>query len=292
MALTDTDESGWPFWSPSDPASVEVALDLANLRRGERFVDLGCGDGQVLVAAAKRGARVVGIEIDEGLADQARETLAANGLEGKVFVADLLSLDLEADVIFAYLSPATLQRLTPALRVLDEARLVTLDYDVPDLVADKVSRGARLYRLPGRNRAAIEVGWTNAGAIVATVPEVESLTVLEMGHPGGSVDMVVSPALRRAGDFRAGLDVAEPGQPVAIDVRWAPPPAGTVATGTIRISGVEPFALTVCVGFEEKEEPAVWDLSDEGAANLAAALRRRGDRRPKTAAQLVAAAEG
>ncbi len=124
------------------------------------------------------------------------------------------------------------------------------------------------------------------------MPEVESLTILEVGHPGGAVDMTVSAALRKAGDFRAGLDVAEPGQPVAIDVRWTPPPPGTVATGTIRIRGVEPFALTVCVGFDESEEPAVWDLSDEGAANLAAALRRRGDRRPQTPAELLAAAEG
>lgn len=288
MGAAEPEHAGWPFWAPSDLAAVEAALDLAGVRAGDHFVDLGCGDGQVLVAAARRGAQVLGVEIDEDLAGEAREALAANGLEGEVVVADLLDLTLDADVVFTYLAPGTLQRLTPALRRLAGSRLVTVDFEVPDLVADDVVGSAHLYRLPGRERGRIDVGWPSAGALVVTVAGVASLSVLEAGHPGGRVDLRVSRELAAAASFRPGLDVAEPGQAVAIDIRWEPLPAGTVATGELEVRGLDPYALTVCFTDDEAAQ-GVWDLSGEGAANLARALDDPADRPTAPGAVLAAA---
>src|SRR5262245_53273311 len=50
---------------PSDDAVVDAMLKLANVRKGDVVYDLGCGDGKIVIAAAKKyGARGVGIDID------------------------------------------------------------------------------------------------------------------------------------------------------------------------------------------------------------------------------------
>src|SRR5687768_4519465 len=88
-AMNEDEVEGWPFWAPSDEASVEAALDLAAVGPGDRVADLGCGDGHVLVRATQRGAKVVGVETDAELAQQARDALAAAGADGEVIEGDL-----------------------------------------------------------------------------------------------------------------------------------------------------------------------------------------------------------
>ena len=218
MARTDTDGTGWPFWAPSDLATVEAALDLAELAAGDRFVDLGCGDGQVLVAAARRGALVLGVEIDEELAGHAREALAANGSRATCS-SPTSSNSTWRRTSSSPISLGTLQRLTPALRQLPHARLVTVDFEVPDLVADVVAGSAHLYRMPGVDRGRVEVGWSHAGSLVVTVANVATLSVPRSATRAGPSMSRSRPAVGR-GTFRPGLDHAEPGQPLAIDIRW------------------------------------------------------------------------
>jgi SAM-dependent methyltransferase len=57
---------------------VAAMLDLAEVSEGDTLYDLGSGDGRVLLAAARRGARAVGIEIDPELARQSREAARAD----------------------------------------------------------------------------------------------------------------------------------------------------------------------------------------------------------------------
>jgi hypothetical protein len=282
--------TGWPFWAPSDLASVEQALDLADLRPGERCLDLGCGDGQVLVAAGRRGALVRGVECDPGLADQARAALATNGIAGEVVIGDLFdhALDLDADVIFTYLAPATLQRLLPRLDELAGTRLVTVDFAVPDLEADDIDGQAHLYLLPGEARRPTEPGWHAAGTLVVTVPHVSSLTTLELRHRGGPVELEISADLLACGTFLTGTDVAAPGCPVALDIRWDGLLPGTLTTGALVVPGLEPHHVTVC--FAEHDE-GQWDLSSDGVRNLSGWLASTGTR-IVTPAELLAAVEG
>jgi SAM-dependent methyltransferase len=292
---------GWPFFAPSPADAIEVALDLADVGPGVRLLDLGCGDGAVLVAAARRGAVVRGIECDAALARAARAGLADEGLPGTVVHGDLYSAlrpdpdgrpgDPGVDVVFTYLSPASLQRLAPALAALQPALLVTLDFAVPGLVADAHEEGSRLYRLPGRRRRAVEAatGWAHAGTLCVMPPEVESLTCLEMIHPGGPVDLRPTGGLVRHAAIAHGTDDSGAGGTVAIDIRWRERDPGTLAAGTLVDGAAGKHPVTVLFAEDDQGQ---WDLSRNGVAGLAARLRRRSLPRPTTTRELLAAARG
>ncbi len=270
---------------------------------GTHLVDLGSGDGQVLAAAARRGATVSGVEADPDLVAESRTNLVAAGL-GHLLVdvveADLLDPDLvlpsgatpadERVVWFSYLAPATLQRLLPALRRHDPTPLVTVDFDVPGLVAARRDGPARMYRLPGRARRVGAPGWPCAGTFVATVPDVQSLTCLELVHPGGPVRVRATPALAREAAVLAGTDHADGATAVAVDLRWEGAPSGTFAGGRLSDPAVGDHVVAVLA--TDAEDEGVWELSEEGAANLTAALRRPRDRRPATVAEVLDAADG
>lgn len=267
---------------------MQAALDLAGVGPGTRLVDLGCGDGQVLLAAAERGAAVAGIEADPSLAREAVGHLADAGVDAVVTTGDLLdpALELDADVYFTYLAPATLQRLLPVLSARAGARLVTVDFAVPHLVPDRRADPARLYRLPGRRRGVGTPGWPTAGTLVATVPDCQSLTCLELVHPGGPVEVRLTGALADVASVVTGADHLEGPAHLAVDLRWEPMPAGTLVGGTIRVAGATGHDLFVVV--TDTEEEGVWDLSDDGVDGLRRALRRR--QRPATLTEVLAAA--
>src|SRR5262245_17563402 len=67
-------------WVPTPPALVEKMLDMAQITPDDRLVDLGSGDGVVVIAAARRGARARGIEYDRGLVAFSRQNAKAAGV--------------------------------------------------------------------------------------------------------------------------------------------------------------------------------------------------------------------
>lgn len=278
----------WPFWAPSAREAVDAALDLAEVGPGVRVLDLGCGDGQVLLAAAERGATVLGVEADPDLVAEAQANLAGAGIDAEVRTGDLFDpdVDLDADVLFSYLAPATLQRLLPRLEAVRGARLVSVDFDVPGLVPAKRSGPARLYRLPGRRRPLGPIGWGSAGTFVATVPDVQSLSCLEAAHPGGAADVRASRPLAAVATVLPGADHLDGPGALAVDLRWEGQPTGTFAGGAVRTAGLEEHWVFVLFGDEDE---AVWELSDEGVAGLRRALRREDP--PATVADVLAAAE-
>jgi SAM-dependent methyltransferase len=107
---------------PSPRATVDEMLRLADVGPRDVVYDLGAGDGRVVIAAAaKFGARGVGVEIDARLVQQARRHAQQAGVAERVrFVAqDLFATDLrEATVVALYLSPNLNEKLRPALLAL------------------------------------------------------------------------------------------------------------------------------------------------------------------------------
>ncbi len=277
----------WPFWAPSQAEAVEAALDLAGVGAGVHLLDLGCGDGQVLLAAARRGATVSGVEFDPDLVAEAQQHRADAGVEADVRQGDLFdpAVDIDADVLFSYLAPATLQRLLPRIAATG-ARLVTVDFDVPGLVPAKRSGAARLYRLPGRRRPVGEVGWPTPGTLVATVPDVQSLSCLEAVPPGGSTTVRADAGLGSVATVLPGADeLPEPGA-LAVDLRWEGAPAGTFAGGAIVVDALPDHHVFV---LHTDEEESVWELSADGVAGLQQALLATSRR--STIAEVLAAAE-
>jgi SAM-dependent methyltransferase len=108
---------------PTPPELVEKMLDLAQVTASDFLIDLGCGDGRIALAAARRGARALGVDIDP---DRIREAVAAARfaqMESRVLFRrqDLFRTPIyEASVIALYLLPAINLALRP--RLLTELR--------------------------------------------------------------------------------------------------------------------------------------------------------------------------
>jgi len=119
------------------PKAVEVALDLAGLKPGELFCDLGAGDGRMLYAAARRGALAIGVELKAELVDGIRKRVTEEGLDGKVYVThgDLYRFDYmrQADVVYTFLDDKGNEVLKSRLeRTLSPGtRVVTFRYKIP-----------------------------------------------------------------------------------------------------------------------------------------------------------------
>lgn len=106
-----------PF-NPTPECAIMQALDALNVGPGDLLYDLGCGDGRLLVAAAIRGARALGVEYDERFVSKAQEMVQEARASELVEVVhgDASSIDLKpATKIFVYLVPSGLQRIAPLL---------------------------------------------------------------------------------------------------------------------------------------------------------------------------------
>ena len=102
-------------WVPTPRALVEKMLDLAGVTARDFVVDLGSGDGRLVIAAAKRGARALGVEYDADMVALAERNAAAAGVADKArFVrGDMFEADFsQASVLALFLLPANLRKLT------------------------------------------------------------------------------------------------------------------------------------------------------------------------------------
>ena len=123
VSFARADENEWqPPFITTPPAVVERMLELAGTRAEDFVVDLGSGDGRIVIAAAQKfGARGLGIELDAGLVEKSRQNAwAAKVAEKAQFVhGDVLVADIsKATVVTVYLLPALMTKLQA--RFIDE----------------------------------------------------------------------------------------------------------------------------------------------------------------------------
>ena len=121
---------------------VDAMLELAGVGPNDVLLDLGSGDGRIVITAAERfGTRGTGIEIDPRLIARARAAAAAAGVASRVtfLEQDLFATDLTAaSVITLYLLPAVNMKLRPALRQLKPGtRIISHDWDMGDWKPDR-----------------------------------------------------------------------------------------------------------------------------------------------------------
>ena len=128
-------------WVPTPPALVEKMLDMAGVTSADRFVDLGSGDGVLVIAAARRGARARGIEYDRGLVELAKRRAIEAGVSDRTrFVrGDIFKTDFsDATVVTTFLLPSMNLRLRPTfLAMKPGTRIVANTFAIGDWEPDE-----------------------------------------------------------------------------------------------------------------------------------------------------------
>lgn len=126
---------------PTPEELVESMLDLAGLTASDYLIDLGCGDGRIPIAAGRRGARALGVDLDPLRLRIAHNSARDAGVQGRVSFRrqDLFATPIhEASIVALYLLPAINLRLRP--RLLTElpagARIVSHAFDMGDWEPD------------------------------------------------------------------------------------------------------------------------------------------------------------
>jgi len=128
---------------PTTAQAVQAMLKLADVKRTDTVYDLGCGDGRIVIAAAKDfGARAVGIDIDPVRIREANENAKKAGVQNRVkFIEeDLFKADFhEATVVTLFLLPQVNLQLKPKLmkELKPGTRIVSNTFDMGDWKPDK-----------------------------------------------------------------------------------------------------------------------------------------------------------
>lgn len=165
-------------WVPTPQALVEKMLDMARVTKDDLVMDLGSGDGRNIIAAARRGARAIGVEfnpemvqLSRQLADEAGVGGRATFIEGDMFTADIS----KASVMALFLLPTNLERLRDTFfNLAPGSRLVMNTFSIPEWEPDEQDKidgdctawcTALLYIVPAR----VQGRWTTArGTLVLT----------------------------------------------------------------------------------------------------------------------------
>jgi len=128
-------------WVPTRDAVVDKMLDLAQVTPQDYVIDLGSGDGRLVIAAAKRGASALGIEYNPEMVELAKRNAAMEGVAAKTeFVkADIFESDFSrASVISMFLLPELNLKLRPQLLKLKPGtRIVSNTFPMGDWTPDE-----------------------------------------------------------------------------------------------------------------------------------------------------------
>jgi len=127
---------------PTPDEVIEKMLDMAEVKKGDVVYDLGCGDGRIVVASAKRGAKATGWDINPERVKEAVENVEKNnvGQNAKIIHDDIFTLDLSgANVVTLYLLTSLNEKLIPQLEKLKPgSRIVSHDFSMPGVKPDEV----------------------------------------------------------------------------------------------------------------------------------------------------------
>jgi len=124
-------------WVPTPQPVVDRMLELAAVTAKDVLIDVGCGDGRIVITAARRfGTRGIGIDIDKAMIAESERNAKAAGIERQVkFIAmDATKADIsEATVVSLYLLPESNALMRPILeaQLRPKSRVVCHNYIIP-----------------------------------------------------------------------------------------------------------------------------------------------------------------
>ena len=214
------DDGTTPFVVSPD-AVVERMLYLAQPKAGDRLVDLGSGDGRIVIEAAKRfGAKGLGVDIDPRLVNLARANAKRAGVESLASfeIQDLFETDLRGvNVVTMYLLPEVNLQLVPRLvaQLKPGARIVSHDYDLGPGPFDEMIELALAEKMVGplgRSRVFLWVIPADArGRWVSDLPDLgggwqfdvkQTYQMLDVDARAGASTMAVRGARMRGEEIR------------------------------------------------------------------------------------------
>jgi SAM-dependent methyltransferase len=135
------------LWLPTPQVLVDRMLDLANVTSKDVVIDLGSGDGRVIITAAKRGAQAVGVEYNPELVALANRNAAVQRVNDRATFmwGDLFEVDLSnATVITLFLRLDLNLKLRPKLLALEPGtRVVSNTFSMDDWEPDDIFIGGR-----------------------------------------------------------------------------------------------------------------------------------------------------
>jgi hypothetical protein len=133
-------------WVPTAQELVNKMLDLAKVTPQDYLMDLGSGDGRIVITAAKRGVRALGIEYNPNMVELSKANAAKEGVSDKAtfMKADLFETDFsKATVITMFLLPSINLKLRPKLLEMKPGtRLVSDSFNMGDWEADETAKVA------------------------------------------------------------------------------------------------------------------------------------------------------
>ena len=138
-------------WHPLLPGTVRRILRFAEVLPGETVCDLGCGEGRVLITAAKEfSAKAIGVEIDPLKIVLARLLIRVNGVNDRVNIVrgDLFDFDPgDADVLYIYLTHQAMDKLFPEIlkKLKPTVRIVSYRFCLRGMTPEKVSEDKTLF---------------------------------------------------------------------------------------------------------------------------------------------------
>jgi precorrin-6B methylase 2 len=184
-------------WVPTSPALVEKMLDMAKVTANDYVMDLGSGDGRNVIAAAKRGARGLGVEWNQDMVDLSRKLAKEAGVADKAtFVqGDMYEADIsKATVMALFLLPVNLDKLTDKFLALKPgSRIVMNTFTVTGWEPDATERleegcetwcTALLYIVPAK----VEGTWQVDGGELVLTQEFQKLSgTMNAGGAGSPI---------------------------------------------------------------------------------------------------------
>ncbi|HSD55606.1 MAG TPA: hypothetical protein VLA92_00475 [Candidatus Saccharimonadales bacterium] len=138
-----------PPYLPTLRKQIDVAFDLLDLKEGQTLLELGSGDGRVMLEAAKRGYRVVGIELNPFLVVISWVVTFRYRKQVRIIWGSYWGAPWpRADAIFTFMLPRYMTRLDERIKKWQTkpVQLASFAFVVPDKEPIKQAHGVRLYQ--------------------------------------------------------------------------------------------------------------------------------------------------
>ena len=177
-------------YQPTPYEVVNEMLRLSDVRKDDMVYDLGCGDGRIVIMAAKeRGARGVGVDLDSQRIKESVANAKKAGVTDRVrfFQKDLFTMDIrEATVVMLYLWPEVNLRLRPKLfaELKPGTRVLSHNHNMgewqPDLVSKIAKHTIYFWVMPAQGAGAwtwpIQIGSRKTDAVLRFKQDFQKIT--------------------------------------------------------------------------------------------------------------------